>query len=282
MSGSDGAVDAHLHLWRLADGGYGWLTPDLTGLYRDFTAADAGAELSRAGVSAAILVQADDTIADTWAMLDVAARHPWVAGVVGWVRLDDPPTARRQLEEHAATGLVVGLRHLAHVDPRPDLLRLPAVRASLAEVARAGLAFDVPDAWPRLFPHVIELADALPDLTIVLDHLGKPPRGGGDLPAWRAAFTDLARRPNVVAKVSGLRRPGAPYDREALAEVWYDALAAFGPERLMWGSDWPMNVPEGGYAPTVTVLRELIAGLSPDERVAVEGGTACRVYRLPQ
>lgn len=275
-----GTVDSHLHLWSLGSGGYEWLTPAHGALYADFTAERASAELSRAGVSRAVLVQADDTDADTDAMLAAADAHPWIAGVVGWVRLDDPAQAEAQLERRLAHPAFRGVRHLVHIDPRPDFLERPSVRRSLAMLASAGLTFDVPDAWPRHLDQTAALARSLPGLTVVIDHLAKPPRGREDLGAWREQLTRAAQAPNTVAKVSGLRMPGAEYSASALAEVWETALDCFGPARLMWGSDWPMTVPDGGYAPTLAVLDELIGTLSPAEQADLRGGTAERVYRL--
>jgi L-fuconolactonase len=273
-------IDAHLHLWNLDSGGYSWLTPDAGALYATFDAADAAGELARSTVDAAVLVQADDTDADTDAMLRVADENAWVAGVVGWVQLDDPEVARAQLERRVEHPAFRGVRHLVHDDPRDDFLDLPGVRRSLAQVADLGLAFDVPDAWPRHLAQVTGLAAALPDLTVVIDHLGKPPRGRDDFGAWRAEFQRAAACPNTVAKVSGLRQAGAGYSADALREVWELTLETFGPERMMWGSDWPITVPDGGYGPTFDVLAELIEELDAEGSAAVLGRTALRVYRI--
>jgi L-fuconolactonase len=272
-------IDAHLHLWNAGDG-YDWLQGAPAPLRRTFTAAEAERELLAAGVASAVLVQAEDSTRDTQAMLAVAHERRWIAGVVGWVRLDDESEARAQLDALADEPLLVGIRHLVHDDPRDDFLALPAVRRSLRAVAEAGLAFDVPDAWPRHLEAVGVLATSLPELRIVVDHLAKPPRGGDDFEDWRRALRRVAASVNVVAKVSGLHVPGQPFDADALRPVWEEALEAFGPSRLMYGGDWPMTVPIGGYQPTWNVLRSLIDELSPGERDAVLAGTARRVYRL--
>ncbi|MFB2597122.1 amidohydrolase [Herbiconiux sp. P17] len=273
-------VDGHLHLWTLGDGAYPWLTPEAGELYADFEADRAGAELATAGVDGAVLVQADDTDADTDAMLQVADEHAWVSGVVGWVKLDDPERAAAQLERRVAHPAFRGVRHLVHGDPRDEFLELPSVRRSLRLLAGHGLAYDVPNAWPRHLAQVTALAGALPELTIVVDHLAKPPREAADFADWRAEIERTAAHPNTVGKVSGLRMPGTEYSVAALREVWDVALTAFGPDRLLWGSDWPITVPDGGYQPTYAVLAELIAELSPAEQDAVLGGTAVRVYGL--
>lgn len=275
-----GVIDAHLHVWDLSSGGYGWLGPQHGDLYASFTPQAAERELDNAGIAAAVLVQADDTEADTLFMLDVADRFDFVAGVVGWLRLDDPACAEKQLDGYGSRPAFRGVRHLVHVDPRDDFLDLSGVRRSLQLLAARGLPFDVPDAWPRHLPTVARLAADLPDLTVVVDHLGKPPRGHDDYHAWTQALRKVARRPNTVAKVSGLQTEGQPLTPEALRPVWETALEAFGPSRLMYGGDWPMTVPAGGYQRTWTVLSQLIAELSASEQAAVLSGTAAATYRM--
>jgi L-fuconolactonase len=280
LPATTGRIDAHLHLWDLDAGDYAWLGPQHGTLFATFTADAAHAELARAGFDAAVLVQAEDTTRDTQFLLDTAARHPWVAGVVGWVPLDDPAATEAQLDFWRDSAVLRGVRHLVHNDPRDGFLALPTVRRSLALVAERGLAFDVPDAWPRHLDAVATLAAELPQLTVVVDHLGKPPRGGADYPAWRGALARVAARENTVAKVSGLRMPGQPYSGAALRPTWDTALALFGPNRLMYGGDWPMSVPDGGYQPTWQVLAELIGELSPSEQDALLAGSARTAYRL--
>ncbi|GAB2453723.1 amidohydrolase family protein [Xylanimonas ulmi] len=268
-------VDAHLHVWDRTVSEYAWIPPGP--LARSFGLDDVRVALAAAGVEAVVLVQAEDSEADTHAML-AAAGDPLVAGVVGWVRLDDPTTAAAQLGAYGRR--LCGVRHLVHDDPRDGLLDLPAVRASLRLVAEAGLAFDVPDAWPRHLGAVAALADALETLPVVVDHLGKPPRGTDAMDAWERALRAVAARPRAVAKVSGLARPGQPFTAQALRPVWDVALDAFGPARLMYGGDWPMTAPEGGYGPHWAVVRELIDELSPAEQADVLAGTATRTYAL--
>ena len=285
MTAAAPEIDAHLHLWDLGRSAYPWLTPAHGPLYTDITAERARAELNGCDVQRAVLVQADDTEADTAFLVEVAQRCGWVAGVVGWVQLDDPTVAQRQLDRWRGTAdagghTVCGVRHLVHDDPRDDFLELPAVRSSLRLVAAAGLPLDVPDAWPRHLRATAELATALPELTVVVDHLGKPPPAGPEQDAWREVLAAVAARPNTVAKVSGLQAPGCPFTVEALRPAWETGLELFGPDRLMWGSDWPMTLLTEGYADTWRVLSALIGELSPAEQRLLLGGTARRVYRL--
>jgi L-fuconolactonase len=273
-------LDSHLHVWDLSENTYSWLGPQHGVLYRDFPPDEAGRELAASGVGSAILVQAEDSVAETEFMLGIADRHDWVAGVVGWVPLEDPEAAAGILERFRRHPKFCGVRQLVHDDPRPDVLDLPPVRASLRHLAAAGVPLDVPDAWPRHLAQAGRLADEVPDLVVVVDHLAKPPRGLPELGEWRAQMAEVARRPTTVAKVSGLRRAGQPYTVEALRPVWETALELFGPKRLMFGSDWPMTAPDGGYGPTYEVLAALIGELAPAEQQELLGGTARRVYNL--
>jgi L-fuconolactonase len=172
------------------------------------------------------------------------------------------------------------VRHLVHDDPRDDFLQLSPVRESLRQLADLGLPLDVPDAWPRHLAATAELAAALPELRIVVDHLGKPPFGGDAWDAWRATLAEVAAHPNSVAKVSGLQVPDRPFTPEQVRPAWEIALELFGPERLMWGSDWPITALVGGYGHAWDVMSSLIAELSPDEQERILSGTARSVYRL--
>lgn len=273
-------IDSHLHLWDLETGEYPWLGPQHGPLYRSILPGEAARELDEAGVTAAVLVQAEDSETDTRFMLDVADEAGWVCGVVGWLCLEDPGTTSRQLDDYGAHPAFRGVRHLVHEDPRDDFLKLPGVRKSLGLMAERRLPLDVPDAWPRHLAGLAELADALPALTIVVDHLGKPPRDATGLEQWAAVLHQVAARPNTVAKVSGLQTPGEPLTVAAVRPAWEVALETFGPGRLMYGGDWPMTLPQGGYEGWWRVFRALIEELSTDERAAVLTDTATEVYHL--
>lgn len=280
MIGTVPRIDAHLHLWDLTAGGYSWLGPQHGPLFSSFAAEQARVELDAAGIDSAILVQGEDSTRDTEFLLDTAAKHPWVVGVVGWVPLDEPAAAERELDRLGQNPVFRGVRHLVHDDPRDDFLALPEVRRSLALVAERGLSFDVPDAWPRHLEAVDALAAALPALTIVVDHLAKPPFGSPAFVRWREQFARVAAHPNTAAKVSGLRAPGVAYSAETVRPAWDAALELFGAERLMYGGDWPMSVPDGGYQSTWEVLAGLIGELSSVERALLLSGTAIASYRL--
>lgn len=280
-------IDSHLHVWTLdtfVTGGlrhYSWLGPQHGELFRSFGEDEARQTLDAAGVRGAVLVQADDSVADTESMLAVAARNPWVFGVVGWIRLDAPADAAEQLHRFTAQAVFRGVRHLVHDDPRPDFLDLPQVRESLALVARRGLTLDIPDAFPRHLGSAVRLAREIPELTVVLDHLGKPPLADPSLmDLWRADILALGREPNTVAKLSGLHLPGVDYTADALRPLFETALEAFGPARLMIGGDWPVSTVGAPYGRTLDVLLELVSSLSPSEQDLVLEETAVRTYGL--
>ncbi|WP_154604877.1 amidohydrolase family protein [Arthrobacter sp. AQ5-05] len=273
-------LDSHLHLWELGEGMYSWLNPELGPLYNTFTAGQSRETLAGAGVRRAILVQADDTAADTVAMLENAAENDFIAGVVGWLPLEDPAAGASLLEKWLAQPKFCGVRTLIHDDPRPNVLDLAPVRESLRMLARAGLPFDVPDAFPRHLGQVAALAAELPGLTVVLDHLGKPPRAGtpDELAHWEREFRAVAALPNTVAKLSGLHCPGAEFSAQALERVWDIALDAFGPQRLMFGGDWPVSLLGADYARCVQVVAALLEPLSGTEAADIWSGTAERIY----
>lgn len=274
-------IDAHLHLWDRSVSDYAWITPELGPLDRSFRADEAQIQLDSAGIDAAILVQAEDSSADTRFLLDTARANEWVAGVVGWVPLDDARAARTALDELADERALRGIRHLVHDDPRDEFLDLPEVRSSLADVARRGLVFDVPNAWPRHLASARHLARDLPQLTVVIDHLAKPPVGRADFDDWRRELSRVAELPNTVAKFSGLHLPGAPLDKPTAGMLLEFALEIFGADRLMYGGDWPMSVPHGGYAHTWrTMLAAIEHSASPAECQDLLGRTADRVYAL--
>ncbi len=286
-----GTVDTHLHLWDLGTGDYGWNTPALGPVHADFGPEDAAAALASAGVDRAVLVQAADTVGDSERMLAVADGHPWVAGVVAWVPLEEPDRAAALLDRWAATGRVVGVRQLVHDHPDPTLLDDARVRATVDLLVERGLPLDVPDAWPALWPAVLRLVRDRPDLTVVLDHLGKPSlgtdalgRSAGDArDRWEADLRRLAAHPSVVAKVSGLGptlAPGTAPSTTTLGPLVDVALDAFGPDRLMLGGDWPVSLAVAPYAATLATLGACLASLGPDEQDAVRHGTATRVYAL--
>lgn len=280
--GSRTFIDAHLHMWDLDRCTYSWLTPATGILYRTHHLDEVDAERRAAGVDGAILVQAANSRCETDLMLEAMASHPWVAGVVGWVDLLAGAEVAPEAEELRATGLVVGIRHLIHDEPDPDWVVQARVIEALRTLARIGLAFDVVSVLPRHLEHVPTIAREAPDLTIVIDHLSKPPIASGDLSGWRARLAAASECPNVFAKVSGLdTAAGSPdWTADDLRPAFDIALDAFGPGRLMYGGDWPVTRLGGGYARQHAAFERLIGSLSAGEQAEIRAGTATRAYRL--
>lgn len=271
-----GRVDAHLHVWQ-CPAEYSWLSDELASINRPISAEEAHRASRRFGCDRAVLVQAADTAADTEFMLNLAEQHGWIAGVVGWVPIEQPDAVRARLAALAGRPLV-GIRALIHDQPDALLLDAEPVRESLRVIADRGLAFDVPDAYPNQLPAATRLARDLPELTVVLDHLGKPPAGDRD--DWAKAVRAFAATPNTVAKLSGLHHGGKALPADAQRDVWEFALEQFGSERLMLGSDFPMPLLGDGVDVLADTAERQLAALTPAEREAVERTTATRVYGL--
>ncbi|GAA1842764.1 amidohydrolase family protein [Microlunatus capsulatus] len=277
-------IDAHQHVWDLDRVAYPWLGRQHGPIHRTVAQEEVLPRLRAHGVDAVVLVQAADDDADTALMLDTAAAHPAVVAVVGYVPLEDPDATAARLPALAADPLVVGIRNLIHDRPDADFLLRPEVGESLGLVAAAGLAFDVVGVLPRHLEHVPVLAAEHPGLRLVVDHLGAPPLDGppADLDRWRTLLTRAAEAPQVHAKVSGLYPDGGLDARSAelLRPVVAHAVEVFGPERLMYGGDWPVSLLAGGYDAVWDSVQPLLAGLGADAAAAVLGGTAARVYRV--
>lgn len=273
-------VDSHLHTFELARHPQPWIDPATMGvLYRDFAVGDA--RLADRGVTACVVVQSLNSTAETLDLLAAADRCAETAGVVGWVDLTaDVPAAIDALRAAAGGHKLVGVRHLAHLEPDPEWLLRADVTAGLAAVAAVGLPFDlIVRSWQLGVAAAV--ADRHPDLRLVLDHLGNPPVAD-DLTDWSRGLADLARRPHVGAKISGLATAGR-FDRwttDDLRRPVDVALAAFGADRLMYGSDWPLVRLAGGEERWQQAYLELTAAWSPAERVAVDRGCAGHTYRV--
>jgi L-fuconolactonase len=262
-------IDAHVHLWDRARHPQAWIEPG-SAIDRDYSADDLRAMLAATGSDSAVLVQSTNSVAETADLLAVAAAAP-VAAVVGWIDLTgDVPAQLAGLDRT----LLRGVRHLAHLDPDPRRLLREDVAVGLSALAAAGLPFDLVLRAAQL-PFAAEIARAHPDLTLVLDHLGNPPHD--DLEGWGRHLAAFAAEPSTVAKVSG--RAGFPMvDLDAVVGT---ALEAFGPTRLMHGSDWPVaELVDGGAVAWASTIRGVADGLAPAERAALLGGTAARVYGI--
>ncbi|MEU2928001.1 amidohydrolase family protein [Streptomyces sp. NPDC007251] len=277
-------VDAHHHVWDLSVRDQDWIKgPELRPLRRNFSLADLEPEARAAGVDRTVLVQTVTVAEETPEFLALAAGHDLVAGVVGWTDLTRPDIAGELARLRALPGgtFLKGIRHQVQGEPDPEWLLRQDVRRGLAAVAAAGLAYDLV-VLPHQLPACAEAAALLPHLTFVLDHLGKPPIAAGEHESWASALRALAAHPNTVAKLSGLVTEADPatWTTADLRPYTDTALEAFGPDRLMFGSDWPVCTLAAPYARVVDAARALTAELSDHERASVFAGTATRVYGL--
>jgi L-fuconolactonase len=268
-------IDAHQHVWDLDRSPYSWLGPHVPAWNRTFTFAELQPQLRAAGVGATVLVQSDDHDGDTDLMLEVADAHPEVVAIVAYVPLERPAEAATRLAELRRDDRVVGVRNLIHDLPDPDFLLRPEVDEGLGVLAAADVTFDLVSVLPRHLEHVPVLSERHPDLRIVIDHLSKPPIGSDDVEPWWSLIAAAAENPLVHAKVSGL------YPVEDARPFVDRALELFGPDRLMYGGDWPISVTSGGYQHVYDGLRAATSGLSAAESEQLWSGTATRFYRIP-
>jgi len=273
-------VDAHHHFWDPGRAEYPWMTDDLAAIRRPFGPDDLRPLLAASGVARTVLVQTRSSLDETREFLAVAEATDFVAGVVGWVDLTAPDVGAtlRELRAGAGGRLLVGVRHQVHDEPDAGWLLRPEVRRGLRAVGEAGLVYDLL-LRPRELPAALEVVRELPDVRFVIDHLAKPRVRDGADPEWAERLAPFSDLPHVRCKLSGLVteadwsawRPGdlAPYFRRALG--W------FGPDRVLFGSDWPVCLLAASYA---QVLEALERALPASSRDAVLGATARAVYRL--
>jgi L-fuconolactonase len=270
-------IDAHQHFWRVSRGDYGWLNPGLAAIYRDFGPSDLAPLLKPGGLDATILVQAAATEAETWFLLEIASRTPFVAGVVGWTALDAPGTLAN-IEKLAVEPLLVGLRPMLHDLDDEDWVLRPDVASALQAMVGHRLVFDAL-VRPRHLSRLLLLADRHPTLPVVIDHAAKPDMRGSWDPRWAADMAALAQRPNVTCKLSGLlTEAGEGAGLEELRPWFAHVLHIFGPSRLIWGSDWPVVTLAAEYGRWWQITQDLLAPLAPAEREAILGGNAARIY----
>ncbi|GAA2761804.1 amidohydrolase family protein [Streptomyces paradoxus] len=274
-------VDAHHHVWDLSVRDQDWITgPELAPLRRDFTVKDLEPEAAAAGVGCTILVQTVTVPGETSEFLALAAGHDLIAGVVGWTDLTRPDAADElaRLRDLPGGHYLKGIRHQVQGESDPEWLLRPDVRRGLAAVADAGLVYDLV-VLPHQLPACVRAAADLPGLTFVLDHLGKPPIASGTLEPWASGLRALAALPNTVAKLSGLVTEAdlASWTVEDLRPYADVALEAFGPGRLMYGSDWPVSTLGVTYGGTLDLTRRLT---DPHDHPQILQATATRVYGL--
>ncbi|GAA2458238.1 amidohydrolase family protein [Streptomyces glaucus] len=274
-------VDAHHHVWDLSVRDQDWITgPGLRPLRRNFGVTDLEPLARAAGVDRTVLVQTVTVPEETPELLALAAQHELIAGVVGWTDLTRPDVAEElaRLRELPGGRYLKGIRHQVQNEPDPEWLLRADVRRGLAAVAAAGLVYDLV-VLPHQLPACAGAAAALPGLVFVLDHAGKPPVASGALEPWASGLRALAALPNTICKLSGLVTEAGPaaWTVAGLRPYADVVLDAFGPGRLMFGSDWPVCTLAATYGEVLDAARRLIG--APGHGQVLEA-TATRVYGL--
>ncbi|NNE88675.1 MAG: amidohydrolase family protein [Silicimonas sp.] len=272
-------IDAHQHFWVVERGDYCWLTPELTALYRDFLPADLAPMLERNGIDGTVLVQAAPTVAETEFMLKLAAENAFVKGVVGWVDFE-AADARDTIMRLAQDPKLVGLRPMIHEIEDVDWMLKPALASAFETLIAQDLTFDAL-TFPCHLPNLIQLLQRYPDMRVVIDHGSKPDIRGQVMAGWAEDMARLAQETTCFCKVSGLVTEAAPDWTVADLKPYVDhLLASFGPERLIWGSDWPVCTLAATYDQWTKATDQLFEGLHSDQIAAIRGGNAERAYNL--
>jgi L-fuconolactonase len=271
-------VDSHHHLMDPSRIDYRVL-PYLPELNRLLGQDEFAPLIAEAGVSRTVVVQAEDNESETDYLIDLASRAEWIAGVVGWVPLEDPEATAKALERTRG-GPVVGYRHGIFWESDPSwILRQPVIE-SLGLIAAEGLTYDL---TPMAAPHwdaVPMFAERLPELRVVIDHMGHPRIKDGEWEPWATNLARAAEHPGTWLKLSAMDMSTGSSDADAFRRYCDHALEHFGPDRMLWGSNWPVSLKLKGYRVLLDTARTLISGCSAEEQADILGGTATRVYRL--
>ncbi|MXX90660.1 MAG: amidohydrolase family protein [Boseongicola sp. SB0677_bin_26] len=272
-------IDAHQHFWSLARGDYGWLTSEMEPIYRDFLPDDLGPLLTEAGIDGTILVQAAPTVAETEFMIGLAREQPFIRGVVGWVDFEDP-RAPGEIARLAGQSALVGLRPMIQDIADDDWMLGEGLVTTFGALIAADLTFDAL-TLPRHLPALRELLARHPNMRTVIDHGSKPMIRDGIMDGWHQDMAALASGTSAFCKLSGLvTEARADWTVDDLRPYVDHLLDTFGPDRLVWGSDWPVCTLASSYGQWVEATGELLSGLAEDERSAILGGNAARAYRM--
>lgn len=276
-------IDTHQHLWDLDRVAYSWLVPEFGPIARSFVPADLESQMASAGVTHTVLVQSANSYADTEYMFEQAALHPYVVGVVGWVPLLYPDVAGRAIERFRRNPRFVGMRHLIHNEADDRWLLQDRVIEGLKLLAANDLTFDVVATTHEHLECVPVISERVPDLKMVIDHLGQPPIASGTMGQWGEDMQIAARNPNVHAKISGLgTASGVPdaWNADHIRPYLDFVLDVFGPKRAMTGGDWPVCVLAGGYEKAWFTYRQAYEAYPVEVQEQLLCGTAVAFYGL--
>jgi L-fuconolactonase len=273
-------IDSHQHFWRYDPAEYGWIDDSMARLRRNFLPADVKDEMERAGFDACIAVQARQSLEETRWLLELADANPFIVGVVGWVDLQ-ADNLRDQLEGFAPGSKLVGIRHIVQAEADDRFLLRPAFCRGISQLEDLELPYDIL-IYPRHLAVAAEFVSRFKQQRFVIDHLAKPEIRAGELAMWERGIRRLAEFPHVFCKVSGLvtEADWARWTPEQLRPYLDVAFDAFGANRLIAGSDWPVCTVAGDYSRTMSVLTRYLSGRPESERMAVMGGNAARCWNL--
>jgi len=273
-------VDSHQHFWEVGRFDYPWMSPDVEVLCRDYLPPALASVLNRNGVDKTIVVQASNSLEETRWLLNLAEHHAFIGGVVGWVDLRSADIAR-QLDEFAAHPKFKGVRHLVESEPADDWLTQQNTLNGLLQLSSRGLSYDLL-VHTRHLEHVKTVADECPELHLVIDHLAKPPIARREIDEWAGEIKEIASRPNVWCKLSGLvtEADWANWCVEDLQPYVEKVLEYFGPARLMFGSDWPVCLLAASYDRVRESFELLLAGLDDKDRKRIFSESAIEFYRI--
>jgi L-fucono-1,5-lactonase len=275
-------IDAHHHLWRYSKEEYGWIAGNMAAIARDFLPQDLQQALSSSGIQGTIAVQARHTLEETQSLLNFAREFPIIRGVVGWAPIAGPEF-HAVLDRFKRFRKLKGFRHVVQDEPDDAFLLRPNFNAGIALLKQYGFVYDIL-IFERQLPAAISFVDRHPSQIFVLDHIAKPRIRARELEPWRTNIRELARRENVFCKLSGMVTEAAwarwrPRDLQPYFDV---VLEAFGPQRLMAGSDWPVCLLAATHLNWFSTLREFISPLSIAEQDMILGGVATHVYSLSE
>jgi L-fuconolactonase len=273
-------IDAHQHFWHYHPADYRWIDESMAILRRDFLPGELQQEIKAAGIEGVVAVQARQSLEETHWLFEQAAIHPFVRGVVGWAPLIDDDV-KDQLGTLTYCHTLKGIRHVVQDEPDDQFLLRDDFNRGIDALSDFGLAYDLL-IFERHLPQSIEFVDRHPDQTIILDHLAKPLAREGQLEPWATNIHKLAERENVFCKLSGLvtEADWKNWSEQELKIYWEVILHAFGPRRVMFGSDWPVCLLATSYRSWYELCRRFTASLSKEERDRIFGGTAVEVYQL--
>lgn len=274
-------IDSHHHFWNYSQEQYGWINRHMEILQRDFSAADLQHEIQAVEVEGVVSVQVRQSIEETQWLLDLASKHAFVRGVVGWLPLTEP-SVKADIERLSQFSELKGVRHVVQDEPDDAFLLNSDFNRGVALLKEFDLAYDIL-IYARHLPNTLQFVDRHPEQTFVLDHIAKPEICSAQFDhRWAADLKELAKRSQVTCKFSGLVTEvrDQQWSVEMLRPYWDTALEAFGTQRLMFGSDWPVCLLRCDYARWVATVVDLAAGLSPAEQHDLWSQTAIRTYQL--